>query len=260
MIKEELFSVNIADNMYLISKCERKDLTLEERMKPQAATANSYLVIGEEKALLFDLAVNDEQVWEYVCSLTEKPVQLVLSHGHVDHIYHLNRREKVWVHQGDMDMIRTGMPGISGPTVPCPIMYALSDGDKIDLGSRQLSVIHIPGHTPGSILLLDYKSGVLLSGDTVARRLLFGISGFVSWKGFCHKLTQLSKRDFSVIYSAHDRCPLPKSHIDRITHSIGCMQTDGRKETAIPLGTFLNYTYGKEDELDYCDIAMLLST
>lgn len=43
----------------------------------------------------------------------------------------------------------------------------LSDGDRIDLGGRSLTVIHTPGHTPDCVCLLDERNGILFGGDTI---------------------------------------------------------------------------------------------
>lgn len=255
---KNLFSIKIAEGIFLISSGKKKNESDEELQKPQKATANSYLIIGEEKALLFDLAVDDTDLWDYACSLTDKPVQLVLSHGHVDHIFHLNKREEVWLHPADMDMVRYGIPKVNKPTVPCPVMHELNEGDVIQLGNRTLSVYHIPGHTPGSILLLDYKTKILFSGDSIARRLLFGVGSKIEPEVFSEKVKALKTVDFDCAYSAHDRCALPKKHLDRILQTISSVQNEGKK-TSLPLvGKFLTYTYGKETELDYCDIAVKL--
>ena len=45
----------------------------------------------------------------------------------------------------------------------------LDEGDAIDLGDRVFTVLHLPGHSPGSIGLWEEKSGVLFSGDAVYR-------------------------------------------------------------------------------------------
>ena len=255
---KNLFSIEIADGIFLISSGKRQGKSDEELQKPQKATANSYLVVGEEKALLFDLAVDDENLWDYACSLTDKPVQLVLSHGHVDHIFHLNKRDEVWLHPADMDMVKYGIPKVNKPTVPCPVMYALNEGDVIDLGNRLLSVYHIPGHTPGRILLLDQKTKILLSGDSIARRLLFGVGSKIGTETFAEKVETLKSVDFVCAYSAHDRCALPKKHLDRILQTVSSVQIEGKK-TMLPLvGKFITYKYGKESELDYCDIAVRL--
>lgn len=258
-MKETFFSTEIADGIFLISVTNKSNIAMEELVKPQKATAKSYLVVGEEKALLFDLAINQENLWDYACSLTDRPVQLVLSHGHVDHIFYLNKREEVWLHPDDMDMVKNGVPGVNEPTHPCPVLHSLNEGDVIELGNRKLTVYHIPGHTPGSILLLDQKTKLLLSGDSVARRLLFGVGSDVKIEPFCQKVERLKKIDFKEAYSAHDRCALPKSHLNRMLQTIEETQKNGKKMKIPFVGEFKTYKYGKETELDYCDVAIFTS-
>ena len=50
---------------------------------------------------------------------------------------------------------------------PAPATRLLADGDVIDLGDRAFEVLHLPGHSPGSIGLWDEASGVLFSGDAI---------------------------------------------------------------------------------------------
>ena len=50
---------------------------------------------------------------------------------------------------------------------PAPATQLLEDGDVIDLGDRAFAVLHLPGHSPGSIALWEAASGILFSGDTV---------------------------------------------------------------------------------------------
>lgn len=51
--------------------------------------------------------------------------------------------------------------------VPTAATQTLRDGDKVELGGRDLTVLHTPGHTPDSICLLDERHGVLFGGDTI---------------------------------------------------------------------------------------------
>jgi len=51
--------------------------------------------------------------------------------------------------------------------VPTTATRILREGDKVDLGGRDLTVLHTPGHTPDSICLLDERNGVLFGGDTI---------------------------------------------------------------------------------------------
>ncbi|GAA2446418.1 MBL fold metallo-hydrolase [Agromyces soli] len=50
---------------------------------------------------------------------------------------------------------------------PAPATIRLVDGDAIDLGDRRFTVLHLPGHTPGSLCLLEEATGTLFSGDVI---------------------------------------------------------------------------------------------
>lgn len=226
---EKLFHVEIMRGLFLISSLRTSPTTERNSLAPGNPTGNSYLVVGEERALLFDLAVNEPGVRDYTKELVGKPIQLVLSHGHPDHIYYLSEFSDVWMHLADEKLVREGMMGIP-PVTPCPTIHSLQDGDTIDLGNRILDVFNTPGHTPGSILLLDRQSKVLLSGDTCSRRLLYGTIDFVPINVFCESLRRLQAQDFDVIYSAHDRCALPKAYLEHmiqlITHDLPLTQEE----------------------------------
>jgi glyoxylase-like metal-dependent hydrolase (beta-lactamase superfamily II) len=58
--------------------------------------------------------------------------------------------------------------------VPSRATRRLSDGDRIELGARSLTVLHTPGHSPDSICLLDERDGLLFAGDTVATGPIYG--------------------------------------------------------------------------------------
>ena len=70
------------------------------------------------------------------------------------------------------DLLIDAVPygGLDGPTLerrPAPPTSTLVDGDVIDLGDRAVEVLHLPGHSPGSIGLWEAATGVLFSGDAV---------------------------------------------------------------------------------------------
>jgi len=252
MAFENLFHTEIGDGIFLIST----DLQ-GKSMLPGPATTNSYLVIGEEKAMLFDLTVDDPAVKEYVKDLTDKPIMLALSHAHPDHIYHLNLWEEVWLHPADEKFLHGGFLGMDA-VEPFPKLHFLHGGDTIDLGNRILDVIHIPGHTPGSILLLDRKTKILLSGDTGARRLLYGITDYIPTEVFCADLERLKTFDFTAMYSAHDRCAIPRAHIDTMLDVIRNNLHGAERIVPVPgVGNLLCTSRGEETDLHYFDIAFL---
>ena len=250
-----LFHAQVAEGIFLISSDISGPDSDGRSLKPGRATANSYLVVGDEKALLFDMAVNEPWVADYARSLADKPVFPVLSHGHIDHVYHLEDFPEVWLHSADIPLLKG--KGIGTRKVkPLPVIHILADGDTIDLGGRLLDVIHIPGHTLGSILLLDRNTRILLSGDTFPRRLLYGISGTVPLDEFCNRLRLLENAPFDYAYSAHDRCPLPKGHLHTMIDAIEHDLPHAKRKFFIPFaGKLLCLTRGAETELGYFDMA-----
>lgn len=254
---QKLFHREVMPSIYLISSSDSGPTEDGTSMAPGNPTGNSYLVVGQECALLFDLAVDVPGVGAYAEQLAKKPIRLVISHAHYDHIYHLDEFQEVWLHPADEPLLREGMPGISPPPVVCPKLHYLEEGDTIDLGERELTVFHVPGHTPGSILLLDKRTRTLLSGDTCARRLLYGISGYVSLEEFLDSLGRIQMLDFDVIYSAHDRCGLPKAHLEYMRNGILRELPQTTRTCELPgLGEFLLMVQGDVNTLQYFDMAI----
>ena len=258
MISKNIFHTEIAKNTYLISTITVGPAGPGKSLEPGTPTPNSYLVVGDEKAVLFDLGMDEPGLYEYAQHLAQKEVMAVLSHGHFDHIFNLNTLQEAWIHKADAFLLREGMPILNAPPVnPCPTLHYLKHGDVIELGNRNLKVIHIPGHTPGSILLLDPATKILLSGDTGARRLLLGVSCEVNIQDLCEKLELLKQEDFEVMYSAHDRCALPKAHIDLMLGVLRDeIETSHVKADLPGIGTYINKKYGVENEITYFDVSI----
>ena len=148
----------------------------------------SYLILGADRALLFDTGMGIGNIQAVVAGLTQLPVSVVNSHTHNDHVGDNWRFTDVYAM--DTDFTRANARGskqdaqaelapeeICGAlpagfdrnayaTKPFQVTHRLHDGDKIDLGGRGLKVIGTPGHTPDSIALLDEKNGLLFTGDS----------------------------------------------------------------------------------------------
>lgn len=147
---------------------------------------NTYLVLGDEKALLIDTGMGIGSLKAIVQSLTSLPVQVLNTHGHPDHaggnaefgpalIYPddkatADRMANLDFRKNDISEILNGehqeMIAALQPDSDQGYMY-LQDGDVIDLGGRRLTVYHTPGHTAGSVCVYDEASGALFGGDTV---------------------------------------------------------------------------------------------
>jgi glyoxylase-like metal-dependent hydrolase (beta-lactamase superfamily II) len=154
----------------------------------QAEETISYLILGEEQALLFDTGMGISDIRKVTGELTHLPIIVLNSHTHDDHVGGNWQFETVY--GMDTDFTRTNAKGSRqdaqdelGPgmicgelpqgfdskayaTRPWKISRFLHDHDKVDLGGRTLEIISTPGHTPDAISLLDRAHGLLFSGDT----------------------------------------------------------------------------------------------
>lgn len=141
-----------------------------------------YLVLGEKSALLIDTGFGVGSLKEITDTLTQLPIILVNTHGHPDHSGGNAEYGRPYLHPADNEVYAVkcsyearldeaqgwGLKDAAErlqPTPPEPL--ALPEDYVFDLGGRTLRVIHTPGHTRGSICLLDDMTGILFSGDTV---------------------------------------------------------------------------------------------
>lgn len=84
-------------------------------------------------------------------------------------------------------------------------LIPVKEGDIIDLGDRPLRIIDIPGHTPGSIAILDEKYRVLISGDSVEDGNVFMFGQYRIIDDYIDSLRHLAKYDgqYDEVYAMH---------------------------------------------------------
>ncbi len=149
--------------------------------------ANVWLVEGKDKALLIDTGTGVSDLAACVRSLTRRPVIVVNTHGHPDHAGGNFQFDSVFAHPADIGLIGrfTGRqaressarralgeaPELAAFVLRDSLGFDLRavrpvmDGFLFDLGGRSLEVIETPGHTRGSICLLDKENKLLFAGD-----------------------------------------------------------------------------------------------
>ena len=153
----------------------------------------SFLIVGTQRALLFDTGLGVAPIGDVVRRLTDRPVTVVNSHTHFDHvggngefgdIRTLGSAYSRASARGDVsssiaayargtlaeDRVCGPLPaGLEGREYRLPRWEAtgdVMDGEQLDLGGRVVEIIVTPGHTPDSLCLLDRANGLLFTGDT----------------------------------------------------------------------------------------------
>jgi glyoxylase-like metal-dependent hydrolase (beta-lactamase superfamily II) len=219
----------------------------------------SYLVIGSELALLFDTGMGVGNIKELVDGLTSKPVLLVNSHSHWDHIGDDWRFDRIWVHEAEADDLRAGvgnarirralaperlkrpLPSWVDPeTFMIPGVEPerrLSGGERIDLGDRAFVVVNTPGHSPGGITLVDERNGIALVGDAVYAGALYAHLGSgdpSAYRETFRKFADLAP-SLTSIYPCHNDYPLPASFLSEVYIANESIW-DGRKPDEVDAG------------------------
>lgn len=204
----------------------------------QFEEAMSYLVSGNEKAVVIDTGTGIGNLKQVISELTGLPVSVVNTHTHWDHIGNNHQFTEIACYD-DEECIRKMRQGVSNERLrisvtgdsiwkPLPEGFdastwaippvkptsLLEDGDMIDLGGRSLEVIHTPGHSPGSICLLDRKSRVLFTGDTFFPGPLYAYPEDVNIDDYLNSLEKLSDRldEYDYLCSGHND-PWVKSEV-----------------------------------------------
>jgi glyoxylase-like metal-dependent hydrolase (beta-lactamase superfamily II) len=148
----------------------------------------SYLIAGNRRAILFDTGMGIGDMRRTVRALTALPITVLNSHTHNDHVGDnwqfddvrnldtaftrtnaKGSREDAQAELAPDDLctpLPAGFDAAAYCTRPWHIAGWIHDGDRIDLGGRTIEVLATPGHTPDEISLLDWRNGLLFTGDT----------------------------------------------------------------------------------------------
>ena len=115
--------------------------------------------------------------------------------------------------------------------VGCPIMehgghariagddfVPVRGGDVLDLGGRELEIVELPGHTPGSIAVLDRSRRALISGDPIQNGRIFMFGPARDLRQYLASLRALQKRigEFDAIWPAHGSFPISPDQIGKL--------------------------------------------
>lgn len=225
----------------------------------------SYLIVGSERALLFDTGLGIGDMGRLISELTSLETFVLNSHTHYDHVggNHLFRE----IYGADSEFSRSNAKGRPHEAVtefvsegwiwkplptgfsaadyairPFTITNVVGDLEKINIGGRTLEVVLTPGHAPDALCLLDRENRLLFVGDTFYPASLYAhIAGsdFDRYEESAIRLAEL-KPDVDFLLPAHNEPLLESTYLTRFRDAFQAMRdettpfvlTDGSREYA----------------------------
>lgn len=170
-----------------------------------------FLLTGSDSALLIDSGMNVKNVKAIAENLTDKPIKLINTHADPDHIGANCEFSSFMMNTLELDNFNIYQKCTS-QVIP------VNDHEIINIGKRSLEVIFIPGHTPGSIALLDIERRVLFSGDTIQDGNIFLFGPMRDINTYLQSLERLNtlKDRFDYIYPSHANPVLEPNIIEKL--------------------------------------------
>jgi len=225
--------LKVRDNIHLVKDfLGEVEVPLGEAAIPIGENSTIVYLITGDTVTLIDAGITEtpeKRIFPYLQELGLKPNQIsmvILTHGHGDHYQGtaaLKRISdvKIAIHELDSSLIEVDMDGElfrrlhslypyafravrkSLPRLPKADIH-LKDGDKLDLSGKTYEVLHIPGHTAGSIALYCREDGVLFTGDSIGGHFLLIYDGLDAYR---NSIRRLMKIDIETMMMAHHYLP-----------------------------------------------------
>jgi glyoxylase-like metal-dependent hydrolase (beta-lactamase superfamily II) len=210
MVMFAALSLGIA---FLLPCCKEREGRMEIRTIPVGPLeSNCYIVADEKtgKSIIIDPGDEPDRILEAAGDLDVH--YIVLTHAHFDHVGAVKEVKdatgaEVALHEDDVEVYasvrdQAAIWGFNLDDLPSPDVL-LKEGDEILFGSLSFTVIHTPGHSPGSICL--YGEGVLITGDTL-------FAGSVGRTDFPGGSLSLLRESFRRIMTLPDSVPVLSAH------------------------------------------------
>jgi glyoxylase-like metal-dependent hydrolase (beta-lactamase superfamily II) len=203
---------------------------------------NIWHVRGRDRDLVIDTGLGVSSLLTAARDLFDGTVSAVATHGHSDHIGSHHEFDEVMVHPREADLLVSDMldtldaktgwgpdaiagleaagydmsdpylvtalpAGVALETFrqrPARVTRLIDEGDTIDTGDRHFEVLHLPGHSPGSIGLWEESTGTLFSGDALYDGPLLDELPESDIDDYCRTMERLLTLPVSVVHAGHD--------------------------------------------------------
>ena len=209
-----------------------------------------FLLCGTKKDILIDTGLGVANIKKITDSLTKRPIMVITTHVHWDHIGGHKYFDNIAVHEAERDWLSVEFP-IPLQVVkrnlmckPCdfPLDFSiddyrifqgvpqiiLHDGDCINFGNRKLFVIHTPGHSPGHCCFYEPERKYLFSGDLVYSGCLDVFYPTTDPQFFLQSVRKVHSLEIDRILPAHHQLDIPVSMISKIENAFSQLEQEGK--------------------------------
>ena len=217
------------------------------------------LFVGEEKALLWDTGYGFGDLRMTVKSITDKPLLVVNSHGHLDHVngnyqfadcpvymnerdwaiygYFNNEAQRRFILKQSEHMITDYSTNTFGNILPEDLdrekylrekpvkLLPLCEGMSFDLGGMVLDVLETPGHTWGSTALFRRDTKELYLADETGPTVIMSLFGATP-EAFRQTLEKLSTLDFTRMIGSHENTWKDREALMLLTEMLSDLDTE----------------------------------
>ena len=234
-------SENVKEDWFDVDKVFDNTWAIEESKSSQHNV--SYLIAGSSRAIMFDTGSGENsgqdntKITYKILEITDLPVTLLLSHFHFDHNQNLHEFESIAFPEISFLKDRVGDDQIysfsneelfvgSRPTsVDINEWFPLET--EIDLGSRKIEIINLPGHTDESIVIIDHDNKLTFTGDFIYNGTLFAFtsSDLRKYLSSINRFIDLVTEDY-IFYGAHGRPLFTYDYLLDVQQLLNCVVND----------------------------------
>lgn len=250
------------NNWFTVEKIDANTFVISEYKHWEET--HCYLLIGSISALLIDTGLGVDNIKQLVVTLTDKPIEVVTTHVHWDHIGGHGLFNNISVHEKEKSWLDGGFPlplqVVKNNLLrePCDFpdnfdvdnytihqaapTRVLHDNDVIDIGGRTIEVIHTPGHSPGHICLYEKDRGYLFTGDLVYKGTLFAFYPTTDPHLFMQSVKKIECLSVKKVLPSHNSLNINPNIITKISNAFDDIKSNDKLQQGSGIFSFQDFS------------------